>query len=255
MSPAEEGAYIRLLCHMWLDPECSIPDDDETLAKLSRLGEMWLNGSSILVRTKFIEHPKYVHRLTHERLLKEREKQAAWREKTSQAGRKSGQVRRLQRKKQSNGSSVLVQTKSELNTNIISSSSSSNIYTIENEKKPDVIPVSEPVVDVEAIWLLYPWKTKKSPAIEAIRGAVGRHGYEKVLESTRLFASAVQRWGQESMKYIPAPVSFFGEDRFLANPATWEKNATRPAEQKGGTERQQIEMDLELRSLKNSLGI
>ena len=33
MTPAEEGAYIRLLCYAWADPDCSIPNDDEILAR------------------------------------------------------------------------------------------------------------------------------------------------------------------------------------------------------------------------------
>jgi hypothetical protein len=39
MTPAEEGAYIRLLAYTWNDPDCTIPNDDASLAILSRLGE------------------------------------------------------------------------------------------------------------------------------------------------------------------------------------------------------------------------
>jgi uncharacterized protein YdaU (DUF1376 family) len=41
MTPAEEGAFWRLLCHAWNDPGCNLPADDATLAALSRLGSAW----------------------------------------------------------------------------------------------------------------------------------------------------------------------------------------------------------------------
>src|SRR5262249_53485961 len=74
MSAAQEGAYIRLLCIAWNDPDCSLPDDDEQLAILSRLGEGWFNGGSTLVRKCFNQHPEKPGRLVNLRLLEEREK-------------------------------------------------------------------------------------------------------------------------------------------------------------------------------------
>jgi len=94
MSPAEEGAYIRLLCFAWGDPDCTIPDDDEQLARLSRLGEGWLNGPSTILRRVFIPHPKKPGKLFNPRLLDERKKQADFRRKCSDAGRRSGNSRR-----------------------------------------------------------------------------------------------------------------------------------------------------------------
>lgn len=41
MSPAQEGAFLRLLLHAWGDPDCTLPDDDDELAALSRLGSDW----------------------------------------------------------------------------------------------------------------------------------------------------------------------------------------------------------------------
>ena len=39
MTPSQEGAYIRLLFIAWLSDDCGLPDDDEQLASLSRLGD------------------------------------------------------------------------------------------------------------------------------------------------------------------------------------------------------------------------
>ena len=75
MTPAEEGAYIRLLCYCWESGDCSIPNDDELLAKISRLNEQWFNGSSTIVKRCFIPHPDKPGFLSNKRLLEEQEKQ------------------------------------------------------------------------------------------------------------------------------------------------------------------------------------
>jgi uncharacterized protein YdaU (DUF1376 family) len=93
MTPAQEGAYIRLLCYAWSDPDCSLPDDDQVLAQLSRLGEGWFNGGSTIIRECFVPHPQKPGRLVNLRLLEERNKQEAWREKSRLGGINSGKSR------------------------------------------------------------------------------------------------------------------------------------------------------------------
>jgi len=85
MTPAEEGAYIRLICHAWLSPDCGLPNGDEELAALSRLGSRW-KKSAAKIRPKF---EQIGDRLFNPRLLEEREKQAEWSRKSSEAGKKS----------------------------------------------------------------------------------------------------------------------------------------------------------------------
>jgi uncharacterized protein YdaU (DUF1376 family) len=48
LTPAEEGAYIRLLCYEWNDQDCSLPTDDDALASLSRLGTAWPKSAARL---------------------------------------------------------------------------------------------------------------------------------------------------------------------------------------------------------------
>ncbi|MGE5571104.1 MAG: hypothetical protein ACM3S5_18875 [Rhodospirillales bacterium] len=91
MTPAEEGAYIRLLALEWLEPDCGLPDDDEELAILSRLGEAWAGKSGKKIRAKFRAEGG---RLFNDRLLEEREKQAEWSRKSSAGGKRSAEVRR-----------------------------------------------------------------------------------------------------------------------------------------------------------------
>jgi uncharacterized protein YdaU (DUF1376 family) len=92
MTPAEEGGYIRLLAISWGTEDCGLPDDDEQLALLSRLGEGWLNGASTKIRKCFIQKG---NRLYNKRLLEERKKQEEWREKSRMGGIKSGKSRKI----------------------------------------------------------------------------------------------------------------------------------------------------------------
>jgi len=91
MTPAEEGAYIRLLCIAWNAPDCGLLDDDDQLATLSRLGEGWFSGGSEKIKSCF---EKKGDRLFNKRLLSERKKQKEWREKSRQGGIASGKSRK-----------------------------------------------------------------------------------------------------------------------------------------------------------------
>ena len=107
MSPREEGAYIRLLCHAWSDPQCSLPDDDDILASLSRLGPEWFEGASTKIRACF---KKKGHRLYSERLKIEREKQREWRKKSKLGGLNSGKLRKNKDLGGKGGSDLLATT-------------------------------------------------------------------------------------------------------------------------------------------------
>ena len=89
MTPAEEGAYVRLLCHAWLQPDCGLPSDDRALASLSRLGSAW-RKSADKIRSKFTLRDG---RLFNERLLAERAKQENWKKKSSVGGQKGAAAR------------------------------------------------------------------------------------------------------------------------------------------------------------------
>ena len=82
-TPAEEGAFIRLLSLAWLEEDCGLPSDDEALAKLSRLGEDWYAGSGERRRRKFTAEGE---RLFNERLLAERQKLGDFRAASAEAG-------------------------------------------------------------------------------------------------------------------------------------------------------------------------
>lgn len=110
MTPAQEGAYIRLLAHAWNSDDCGLPNDDAKLAVLSRLGEGWLKGGSEVLRECFIEKNG---RIYNERLLNVWEEQKAWIEKSRAGGVRSGKVRRAKRLALAKGGCEMVATKRE----------------------------------------------------------------------------------------------------------------------------------------------
>lgn len=88
MSLQEAGAYIRLMCFEWNAHGNGIPDASDRCARMigaqpGAMKKMW--GA---IRPLFIEHPTDAARLVHPRLQKERDKQAKYRRRQSDAAAK-----------------------------------------------------------------------------------------------------------------------------------------------------------------------
>ena len=106
MDAEQERGYLRLLCHAWNSGECALEDDDETLAKLSLMGQRWFNGGSTLVKRCFNEHPTKPGFITNARLLEVWEAREEHRKQRSMAGIKSAQSRKKQREVNERSTSV-----------------------------------------------------------------------------------------------------------------------------------------------------
>lgn len=74
MSMSERGVYITLLCYAWLND--GLPNDNNYLGTLIGRPKNWRKQLEN-VKRKFILHDRRLH---HRRLLKEREKQVAYRD-------------------------------------------------------------------------------------------------------------------------------------------------------------------------------
>ena len=89
MTPAQEGAYIRLLCYAWNKPNCALPCNDKALAKLSRLGKRWQTlGPG--VKKCFV---KQGGGLVNLRLLDEWNRQQRYMKRCVEAGKKGANAR------------------------------------------------------------------------------------------------------------------------------------------------------------------
>jgi uncharacterized protein YdaU (DUF1376 family) len=138
MTLEEEGVYIRLLCYCWSSG--SIPADPERCARLA--GKGCSTTVATAVQRAFNEHPTDSTLLVHDRLDVERENQRIRREQASEAGKKSAEVRAVNRGKSNKNASVerpfsdrstTVQRKS--NTSSSSSSSSSSLSFTESDEE------------------------------------------------------------------------------------------------------------------------
>lgn len=89
MTNDQVGGYFKLLCHMWLEDDCSLPNEPEELMALSGLDERSLEK----VLRCFIALRSQTDRITHKRLMEEREKQDENRKKKSAAGAKGNEIR------------------------------------------------------------------------------------------------------------------------------------------------------------------
>ena len=79
----------------------------------------------------------------------------------------------------------------------------------------------------EEIYKIYPKKVGKSYAIQAIKKAINVHGYDHIVEMTKLYA---QMYNGES-RYIPHPSTFFNQERYNDDPSEWSQNVKRASSQ------------------------
>ena len=76
MSPAQEGAFFRLLLCAWREADCTLPDDDEQLAELSRLRGEWPTLGP-KVRACFVTDPEHPGKIFNDKQRRVRAEQDA----------------------------------------------------------------------------------------------------------------------------------------------------------------------------------
>ena len=92
MLPEQEGAYIRLLAYQWNSEYQTIPEDDQELAMLSRLGERW-HKLGTKIKACFHAVEDMPGHLRNDRLFFEYQRVEKCRERKAAGGRKSAAVR------------------------------------------------------------------------------------------------------------------------------------------------------------------
>lgn len=194
MTPAQEGAYLRLICYCWIDNDNSIPDDDDQLSALCRIDK----GALRVVKAKFIQHPTKDGFLTHSRLQKEAEKQRVWREKSAKGGKASSK-KRIENKRKNKGGSRVVQPKG--NTLSLSLSLDSSQLSKDN------------ICAFEEFWKEYPRKINKKKSETAYKAALKGINHEQLINHTRKFAEAHKIAGTEK-QFIPHATTWLNGKRW-----------------------------------------
>ena len=188
MEPLEELAYFRMLLFMWQSGDCSIPNDPERMAKLTRTDA---NTCSIVFEQAMNTHPTEPNRLTNNRLFRQWTERQEFRKQKSEAGKRSGEARRKQRKpdppkdNEQTGTGVHFRSnETRTNVNPSSSSSSSSSETIyipgEGIKIPASVDTPEQIAAIGR-WLAHleivaPDKRPQnnSPQEQALFATLGR---------------------------------------------------------------------------------
>jgi uncharacterized protein YdaU (DUF1376 family) len=230
----EEGAYINLLCSCWLHG--SIPADPAMAARLVGKGCSATLATTVL--TMFTPSSQ-AGRMVHERLERERLKQADWREKSASGGRKSAELRK--------GASTTLQPplpnginqKATLQSSVSSlQSSSTSLAPTHTAPVPVAAGDEAPAADcpfppevakklsareleAESVWALYPKKKGKKEAMREVLNAIRTEGIERIRERTQAYAVAVSRWPDDERKYVPDPVRWFKRGNYDDDPKTW----------------------------------
>jgi hypothetical protein len=83
------------------------------------------------------------------------------------------------------------------------------------------LPKAEQVA--EAIYALYPRKVGRKPAIAAIMKAMKSTGLLEMdmQNRVRAYAAAVATWPEQDKTFIPNPATWFNQQRFMDDAATW----------------------------------
>jgi uncharacterized protein YdaU (DUF1376 family) len=215
MTLEEEGAYINLLCSCWLHG--SIPADPQIAARL--IGK----GASTTLATKVLEMftpSGDSGRLVHERLERERIKQADWREKSASGGKKSAEMRK--------GGSRVVEGWLANGTNQ-NATLQSSVFSLQSSKDNTSLALpatpSANEVAVESIWALYPKKTGKKAATREIITAIRAKGAARIRERVQAYAAAVAQWPEDERKFVPDPVRWFKRGNYDDDPQTWQRKS------------------------------
>lgn len=211
----EEGAYIRLLASCW--QHGSIPADPEMAAKIIGKG-----GSTTLATTvlTMFQPAKEQGRMTHDRLELEREKQAAWRAKSSAGGKKSAEMRSNLK----GGSTTVPMVVDECLPNGTNQTSTllSSVYCLPSS-------INTRIYDA------YPRKTGKLAALKAINKALKTVDADALLDAVKSYAAITATWPEADRRFIPNPSTWFNQGRYEDDPSTWERGNATAASQDGPT--------------------
>ena len=90
-------------------------------------------------------------------------------------------------------------------------------------------PSAEEVAACEAIYAAYPRKVGKPAALKAIAAALrtAPTDADGLLKLTKMYAAAVATWQEHDKQFVPHPSTWFRQERFKDDPATWERKDTR----------------------------
>lgn len=185
LSTLESGAYLHLLMTAWRTPNCSLPDDDKTLARYAGVdGRTWARIKTVVMAFWSLENGEWVQK----RLSKERaycNKIAEVRRANGQAG---GRPKSLNKNENENLAGLLNESKPKAPTptpiqELDIAKAISNSHAREKNQKAD---------QFDEFWKEYPIKKGKGAARKAYVSAVKKGvSYGELIEAVRKYRASV----------------------------------------------------------------
>ena len=77
----------------------------------------------------------------------------------------------------------------------------------------------------EAIYQAYPRHIAKGAALKAIRNAIKPDRADYILERTKAFAAAVEKWPWADRQFIPHPATWFNRESYDDDPKEWQRGS------------------------------
>lgn len=95
----------------------------------------------------------------------------------------------------------------------------------EGDTYPDAETGNQQSYKAEEIYKLYPKKVGRGIALKAIRRAMNKVPYEKLLESVREYSAAVARWPEQEKQFVPFPATWFNQGRWDDDRSNWRRSS------------------------------
>jgi hypothetical protein len=103
----------------------------------------------------------------------------------------------------------------------------SNQFPVTSNHVPPIAPQGGPTIEqlAEAIYGLYPRKVGRPPALKAIVKILkaGEITELDLQAKVREFAACVAKWPEQDKPFIPHPATWFNQQRYMDDPATWRR--------------------------------
>ena len=89
---------------------------------------------------------------------------------------------------------------------------------------------------VQKLYEAYPYKVAKGAALKAIEKALKKKPFEELMEAVKEFAAATAEWPEDKRReFIPMPSSWFNQERWEDDRASWRRHVRQAAAGTGAT--------------------
>lgn len=243
LTTEQHGALLLLLGAYWTN-QGPIPDDDAWLAGTTRLApKVWAKHRPVISAFFTVEAGVWKQSRADEEI----EQNRITRERRREGGRKTASTRwgKQHLSNASFGSSagssatpeqvahglVIPQSQSQSQSQYSSPLSSPSTEAPCQQGEDDEEELSskvqnsdrESIARAELVWAVWPKKIETLPALLEVRHAIRRHGFDQVMEGTRAIVAADARRNSPAARgrYLPKPVEFFANSRYLDDPSQY----------------------------------